>query len=153
MTALTVRPAAAEDAAAFAALHSLGFEKGWPVRDVGALLAHPATLAFAAERNGRLVGFVLAWAAAGESENLTNADDPSERRGGVGYALKTAAMALAQAAGATEMTLDVDAANMAGRALYGRLGFAQVGRRKGYYAVADGPPHDALVLRRALLDT
>lgn len=153
MSAPTVRPATEADAAAFAGLHGASFEKGWPVKDVGALLLHPAALALAAEADGRLLGFVLAWAAAGESEILTIAVDPACRRGGVGRALMSAVMARAAAAGATEMTLDVDIANVAARALYERLGFAQVGRRKGYYVVAGGPPHDALVLRRALLDT
>lgn len=153
MSAVAVRAAVAADAAAFAALHARAFEKGWAETDVGALLRHPAGIALAGEQDDRLVGFVMAWAAAGESEILTLAVEPQARRGGVGRALMGAAMDAARAAGATEMTLDVDAGNVAAKALYLGLGFAQVGRRKGYYAVADGPPHDALVLRRPLLDT
>ena len=38
------------------------------------------------------------------------------------------------------------------RALYATLGYAQVGRRRGYYARAAAPPVDALVLAKPLAD-
>ncbi|MBU6373986.1 MAG: ribosomal protein S18-alanine N-acetyltransferase [Alphaproteobacteria bacterium] len=153
MSAAVLRPVSESDAAACADVHAACFDKSWPAADIGALLSHPASLACAAERDGRLVGFVLAWAAGGESEILTLAVDPAVRRGGFGRALMTAAMELARAAGAAEMMLEVDADNTAAVALYAGLGFAQVGRRPGYYAVAGGAARDALVLRRPLLDT
>lgn len=153
MSALVVRQASEADAACFAVLHARAFEKGWPAGDIGSLLLHPAHIALAAEQAGRVVGFAIGWAAAGESEILTIAVDPDMRRAGIGRALMSAMLDLARAAGAEAMVLDVDTDNTAARELYIALGFGQVGRRKAYYAVADGAPRDALVLRRPLLDT
>jgi ribosomal-protein-alanine N-acetyltransferase len=56
------------------------------------------------------------------------------------------ALAAARARGAAAMFLEVAAGNTPALALYAREGFAEVGRRRRYYA--DGA--DALVLRRDL---
>ena len=89
-------------------------------------------------------GFVLARIAADEAEILTIAVAPARRRAGSGYALLLAAITTATRYGAKSMFLEVSLTNEAARALYGRMGFAQVGRRRRYYP--DGA--DALVMRR-----
>jgi [ribosomal protein S18]-alanine N-acetyltransferase len=68
------------------------------------------------------------------------------RRRGLGALLMAGALAQAVAGGAAAMLLEVAADNDAARALYARLGFEEVGRRRRYYA--DG--RDALVLKRLL---
>ncbi|MEN0075727.1 MAG: ribosomal-protein-alanine acetyltransferase, partial [Paracraurococcus sp.] len=60
--------------------------------------------------------------------------------------LLAAALAGAAAPGAAAMFLEVAAGNAPAQALYAGQGFAEVGRRRRYYA--DGS--DALVLRRDL---
>ena len=55
-----------------------------------------------------------------------------------------AAIATATRYGAKSMFLEVSLTNIAAQALYGRMGFTQVGRRRRYYP--DGA--DALVMRR-----
>jgi ribosomal-protein-alanine N-acetyltransferase len=42
--------------------------------------------------------------------------------------------------------LDVAESNSAAIGLYARLGFTQMGRRKAYYAHADGSREDALLM-------
>ena len=91
-------------------------------------------------------GFVLARQAADEAEILMLAVLPAARRQGLGRRLVEACAAEAARHGATTLFLEVAAGNDAARALYRATGFAQVGRRRGYYA--DGA--DALVLRRPL---
>jgi ribosomal-protein-alanine N-acetyltransferase len=49
-----------------------------------------------------------------------------------------------------EVFLEVDENNPAARALYAKLGFAEVGRRKGYYRDGEGGESAALVLRLQL---
>jgi ribosomal-protein-alanine N-acetyltransferase len=93
------------------------------------------------------VGFVLARVAADEAEILTLAVVPAARRQGHGEALLAGAMAAAVARGAGAMFLEVSEQNEAARALYAAAGFAEAGRRRGYYP--DGS--DALVLKRGLL--
>jgi ribosomal-protein-alanine N-acetyltransferase len=57
--------------------------------------------------------------------------------------------ATAKAAGAERMLLEVRPSNVSGRGLYRRFGFAEIGRRRGYYPAHDGR-EDAIVMERAL---
>jgi ribosomal-protein-alanine N-acetyltransferase len=92
-------------------------------------------------------GFILVRVAAGEAEILTLAVAPDARSHGVGAALVTTAATHAQQCGATELFLEVAVSNAAARALYSRLGFAENGRRKGYYVTQGAELEDALLLR------
>ena len=56
---------------------------------------------------------------------------------------------LARDAGAVTLYLEVRASNSAGRALYARHGFAEIGIRKGYYPGHDGR-EDAVTMERKL---
>jgi ribosomal-protein-alanine N-acetyltransferase len=138
---MRLRPATAEDAVALAAVHALAFDAPWPPEAFTGLLESPGVFALAAVTNAP-VALILMRAVADEAEVLTLAVAPAHRRRGAAKALLTAGLDLAAAAGAQTAFLEV--------ALYHGAGFAQVGRRPGYYARADGSAIDALVLRRAL---
>lgn len=129
---------------ALAAIHTEAFPRGWNADEFTKLMSNPAAFALA-DRDGR--GFVLAWAAAGEAEILTLAVKPSARRRGLGLALVTAAAHLAHARGAAVLHLEVADDNDAARALYARLGFAETGKRPGYYASGAAA---AIIMARAL---
>ena len=147
---MTLRPATADDAEAFARVHARAFDDPWSAADLLALMAGRGAFALAAETaDGALAGFILCRAIAGEAEILTLAVDRALRRQGVGAALTGAALKLA-AAGAKSMFLEVAADNAAAIALYETLGFETVGRRARYYARRSGEGADALVMRRAL---
>jgi ribosomal-protein-alanine N-acetyltransferase len=139
-----MRAARPEDAAALAALHATAFPpaEAWGPDAMGLMLGMPG--AFGLWRPGS--GLVLARAVAGEAEILTLAVAPAARRQGLGAMLLAGAMQGAVLREAGEMFLEVAAGNAAALALYRSAGFAEVGRRRRYYA--DGS--DALVLRRAL---
>ena len=129
-----------------AALHGRCFPQGWPREAFAKLLATPGAFALLAiDDDGEPTGLALGRAAAGEAEILTLGVLPDARRRGAGRALVEALAAEARARGAGELFLEVADDNLAARALYLALGFAQVGRRPGYYG-----PRDALVLRRAI---
>jgi ribosomal-protein-alanine N-acetyltransferase len=125
---------------ALAALHAQAFTdpRPWTEAEFAALLAGPGILLAAAPQ-----GFALARIAADEAELLTIAVAAPARRQGLGRRLLAAVLARAEAQGARTVWLEVAADNAAARALYAALGFAEAGRRRGYYAGAD-----ALVLRR-----
>jgi ribosomal protein S18 acetylase RimI-like enzyme len=93
------------------------------------LLALPGTFAFLAD--GECGGFVLVRTAGGEAEILTLAVAPAARRRGIGSALISAACRHAQEMGAAAMFLEVSRTNEPAKALYTRLGFREVGLRKG----------------------
>ncbi|MCB4821929.1 GNAT family N-acetyltransferase [Roseicella aerolata] len=142
---MTLRAATPAEAPALAGLHVAAFPpaEAWGPDAIALMLEMPG--AYGLWRPG--AGFVLARAAGGEAEILTLAVAPAARRQGIGAALMAGALAGAAARGAEAMFLEVAAGNAAALALYRGLGFAEVGRRRRYYA--DGA--DALVLRRDLL--
>ena len=131
---------AVSGAHALASLHAACFPQPWGAAALSALLVTPGTFAYAHED-----GFVMARAAAGESEILTLAVAPQARGKGLGRALLQAAISKARLMGAETMFLEVGVENPAALALYAGLGFAKVGSRKGYYSGTD-----ALVLRLPL---
>lgn len=136
-----------QDAALLAALHAAAFERPWSEAEFAKLLANPAVYALVLTDADVPLGCALAWAAAGDSELLTIAVKPEARSKGRGAALVEAVEAYARLRGAHGLVLDVADDNLAGRALYAKLGFVQVGRRKEYYLTSAGRI-DALTLRR-----
>ena len=140
-----MRPAAPQDAPALAALHAQAFATPWDAVEIAALLGGAGGFALLAEGKG----FILCRAIAGEAEILTLAVAPAARRAGLGRALIEAAATTAGAAQAQALFLEVAADNDAALALYRAAGFADAGRRAGYYPRASGAV-DAVVMRRAL---
>ena len=126
-----------------AAIHAASFRAAWNETALAELLAMPGSFALIEDA----AGFILARAAGGESELLTLAVSPAARRRGMATALVLAAAEVAAKASAETMFLEVAAGNNPAIALYKRLGFAEVGRRKAYYAGAHGEREDALVLK------
>jgi ribosomal protein S18 acetylase RimI-like enzyme len=58
----------------------------------------------------------------------------SDRRGqGIARKLLIAAILMAQASGASRILLEVEEENLPARAVYGRLGFSPIDRRRDYY--------------------
>lgn len=143
-----IEPAGTELAAALAEIHASAFDEGWSAAEIAKLLESPAVFALISAAPDRR-GFVMAWAAAGDAELITVAVVPEARRKGVGAVLVAAAAAMAQARGAASIHLEVAEDNAPARALYARLGYAEVGRRRGYYARPGGFA-DALVMRLTL---
>lgn len=143
-----IAPVGVDAAALLAQLHARAFDRPWSAAEIGKMLENPAVVALAAGEADPQ-GFIIAWAVAGEAEVLTVAVIPEARRQGVGAALVTAAAAAVLARGASSMHLEVAEPNAAARALYAKLGFAEAGRRRDYYATEQGWV-DAIVMRRAL---
>lgn len=130
------------DAQSLAALHEQCFSEIWSAESIAALLATPGTFAVEAQ-----TGFILMRVAGDESEVLTLCVTPAARRRGIASALVREAAKHALELGAERVFLEVNSANLPAIALYKRLGFAEVGRRKAYYAGTEGRRDDALVLR------
>lgn len=132
---------------ALAALHArcLDTPRPWTAAEFAGFLADPTCFLL-----GDATGFLLGRAVAGEAELLTLAVAPEARRRGIARALVAAFLAEAAARGAETAFLEVAADNAPAEALYRAAGFAQAGRRRGYYARPPQPPLDALVMARPL---
>jgi ribosomal-protein-alanine N-acetyltransferase len=135
----------ASDPAALAALHARAFAAPWSAGEFADLLSQPGVVAIAESD-----GFVLIRIVLDEAEILTLAVLPKARRLGLGRRLVEEAAIAATQAGAARLFLEVAENNAPARALYDRAGFSQIGRRKAYYAAADGSRTDAVVMSRNL---
>jgi ribosomal-protein-alanine acetyltransferase len=94
-----------------------------------------------------LAGAVTSREAAGEAEILNLAVAPAWQGKGIGRRLMERALQEAVSAGVKRVFLEVRESNARARAFYLRLGFAEAGRRRGYY---QHPAEDALLLSRTL---
>ena len=116
----------------------------WAAHEIGALRLMPGAIDCV-----RPEGFALGRVAADEAELLTIAVHPDARRRGIGRDLLAAYHAAAQARGAVMSYLEVAETNEGARALYAAEGYAETGRRPGYYTEAT-PPVAAILMSRPL---
>ncbi len=87
-----------------------------------------------AELNGEAVGALVAWVVVDEVHLLAVGVATVARRRGVGEALLAGLREVGVGRGCERVLLEVDAANVAARALYRKLGFVELNSRPGYYA-------------------
>lgn len=104
-----------------------------------------AQVAVAAD--GELLGFAVASLIPPEAELESIAVAPSFQRRGIARRLFEILAGELASAGVTEVLLEVRASNDSALAAYGALGFAETGRRSGYYA---NPVEDAVRFRRRI---
>lgn len=136
------------DPATLAAIHAEAFTRPrpWSVEAIIGILASPGAFLCTAP-----AGFLIGRALAGEAELLTLAVRPAARRQGIGRQLVAEFLRIAAGRGARAAFLEVAADNLAAIALYRAFGFAETGRRRGYYGGdATSATVDALLLSRAL---
>jgi len=94
----------------------------------------------------RLLGYCVALPGFEEMHLLNLTVAPLAQRSGHGQALVQRLVAAARARHDQALWLEVRPSNGAARRLYQRLGFAEVGRRQGYYPDGQQRREDALVL-------
>jgi len=125
-----------------AALYAAAFpaSRPWSGAEIAGLIAGPGGFAVSAE-----TGFAIGRAIAGEAELITIAVAPEARRQGAGRALLAAFLTEARARAADMAFLEVAADNAPAIGLYRATGWAETGRRRGYYARPDGAV-DALTM-------
>lgn len=143
-----IAPLSTAHAPACAALHAASFAHGWSATDLEGLIADRGVIAdglFVGDAT-RPKGFVLSRAVIDEAEILTLALDPAVRGRGHARVLLERHLEALRRSGVARLHLEVDEANIPARRLYARFGFAQVGRREGYYVRPDGSRVAALTL-------
>jgi ribosomal-protein-alanine N-acetyltransferase len=124
-------------------IHSAAFtmSRPWNAQEFTTLLSNPHTRLFA-----HPTGFALVQVIAGEAELLTIAVHPDAQGKGTGHKLMSEWLSKVDA---TEAFLEVAADNNAARHLYNSYGFAEVARRKSYYARKSSNSVDAIIMRKA----
>ncbi len=114
----------------------------WTAGDYARLSA-TGMMAWVAESEGAVAGFLVARRIANDLEILNLAVRPDARRRGIGRALMQFAFAWGKQFDARSTFLEVRASNQAALQFYKRHGFQETGRRPLYYS---NPAEDALVL-------
>jgi len=138
------------DLAVAAALHASCFDHAWNEAAIAELLSMPGSLGVLAHIKDQPVGLVIALAVGAEAEILTLGVLPKFRRRGIAARMLASVADRLSGAGCRRLLLEVAEDNEAARALYGKLGFAEIGRRPSYYRRAAGAVAGAIVLARAL---
>lgn len=93
-----------------------------------------------------VIGYTCRWRVTDEVHLLNVAVHPAWRGRGVGRRLMEAVMEEGRRTQARTVFLEVRAGNTSARRLYARLGFTEIGLRRGYYGVGQ----DAIVMERRL---
>jgi len=105
------------------------------------------TYARVAEREGFVLGYLLAVLVVDEAHLGNLAVHPSERRSGIGQMLLDDLMETSRARGIHRVTLEVRESNQNARKFYYNNEFIDVAMRKNYYR---SPVEDAIVMLRSL---
>lgn len=116
------------------------FENSVKAGHLGLTLRDPA---------GALVGYAVLMPVVDEMHLLNITIDPRRQRQGHGRLLLSLALAASEDHRLPTMLLEVRPSNTGALALYREAGFAEIGRRKGYYPAGGQQREDALVLRRS----
>ena len=123
-----------EDLAAVLEIESASFSRPWTRRhfldEMESSCGYP-TVALA--NDGTLAGYLCLKLILDEAEILDVAVSAAKRGRGIGQLLVLDAMAFCRKQGVNLLSLEVRVGNAEAIALYRRLGFHEVGRRKNYY--------------------
>ena len=143
---LQLRPMNVNDVAAVAALEAAVFSEAhhepWTEQVFYDDFTTPGHIWWVAHDQGNIVGYAGGAFVEGELQVANVAVAPGRRGEGIAGRLLERVSYDAQMLGGTTAVLEVEVGNDPAVALYTRLGFAEAGRRKGYY----GPGHDAIVM-------
>ncbi|QIB70406.1 ribosomal protein S18-alanine N-acetyltransferase [Aminipila butyrica] len=134
MSQLIIRSAQEDDVQEMAGLDRVCFADPWSEESFAyELKLNQRAFYIAAEIEGRLVGYAGLWAILDEGHITNVAVAPEYRRKGIGRALVTSLMEVAEENGLTSFTLEVRESNLPAQKLYTELDFKPAGIRKGYY--------------------
>lgn len=130
---------------AIADLEQQCFADPWSITSISSELENPLSLWIVAMDGPVLAGYVGSQSVMGWADMMNLAVAPAYRCRGVGASLVLELIRRLQENQVTSLTLEVRASNVPAIQLYDKLGFAEVGRRPGYY---HNPKEDALILRK-----
>ena len=131
--------------AQIAELENTCFSDPWSEASIASELSNPLSCWLVAVEGEKVAGYIGSQTVMGETDMMNVAVHPDFRRQGVAKALILALVDALKERGSHWLMLEVRQSNAPARALYEKLGFAEVGRRKNYYSK---PREDALILRK-----
>ena len=131
---LVIRQAKLYDVPALARIEDDSFDAPWSAKEITNDVTAGGDIYVAVATIGdERAGYGEIRMVAGESQVYNMAVAPQFRRQGVGEALLEHFIKVSEERGCRCLTLEVRAGNEAAMELYKKLGFHEVGRRRGYY--------------------
>lgn len=132
---LRIRQAKLYDVPVMSRIERDSFESPWSAEEITKDVTAGGNVYVAvAECGDEKAGYGEVRMVAGEAQIYNIAVAPEFRREGIGEALLRHMIEKAEDGGCTLVTLEVRGGNEAAMELYHKLGFREVGRRKGYYS-------------------
>lgn len=135
----------AEHVPQVAQLEKLCFADPWSEMSIASELQSIWSYWIVAMDAEQVVGYVGSQSSVDETDIMNIAVHPDWRRNGIAEKLIDSLIAELKNRGSRALMLEVRVSNIPAIALYEKLGFRQVGRRKNYYR---NPKEDALILRK-----
>ena len=131
---MNIRRMTLDDLAQVVAIDKVSFSLPWPERSFRFEIAdNPASRAWVAELDGKVVGAIVAWLLVDEAHIATIATHPDFRRQGIAGKLLIHALEYMRSEGARISVLEVRESNAAAQEMYRKFGFEESGRRPRYY--------------------
>ena len=143
---MTIQTMTNAHVAQIAGLEKLCFSDPWSEKSVASELDNGLSLWLVALEGETVAGYVGSQTVLDETDMMNIAVHPDFRRRGIAQALVESLVKQLRQRGSRCLTLEVRASNSPAIALYEKLGFQKIGRRKNYYR---NPREDALILRNA----
>ena len=144
---MIIREMNVNDVPAIAELERVCFLDPWSENSISSELNNPLSYWLVAEDNGVIAGYVGSQSVLDAADMMNIAVSSDYRRQGIGQALIEGLVAHLLQKNVIALLLEVRVSNIPAITLYEKLGFEQVGRRRGYY---HNPREDALILRKEL---
>ena len=131
---INIRRMTLDDIEQVVAIDQGSFSLPWPERSFRfEVTDNPASRAWVAESDGKIVGMIVAWLFVDEVHIATIATHPDFRRQGIASRLLTHVLQYVMSEGAKSSFLEVRAGNTIAQEMYRKLGFEESGRRPRYY--------------------
>ena len=145
---MVIRYAASADISAIVALEVAVYDHPWSEAIIRDELSQDNRAYLIVEAEGGIIGFGGAMFAGEDAHITTLGIAPAHRRRGIGSRLLLTLIDRALDAGTRNLTLEVRESNVDAQLLYEHFGFAEVGKRHGYYR-----DEDAVVMWALDIDT
>lgn len=126
-------------------LEKICFSDPWSERSIASELDNQLAFWLVATEGDTVAGYIGSQTVMDETDMMNVAVHPDFRRRGIAEALVNGLVDELKNKGSHCLTLEVRASNAPAIALYEKLGFSEIGRRKNYYR---NPREDALILRK-----
>ena len=142
MTIVKMNPAHVSQ---IAQLEKICFSDPWSENSIASELDNKLAFWLVAAEGETVAGYIGSQTVLDETDMMNVAVHPDFRRKGIAEALVNGLVEQLKTMGSHCLTLEVRASNAPAIALYEKLGFAEIGRRRNYYR---NPREDALILRK-----